>query len=147
MPSKYEDKTAYPELEASLQKMSYLKTSIPDMVTFLGKPWTKSKVIGALGALKIKKLDGSVYPDINAQARKRYIKAPLTPEESEACWARLAPEFIVQKMNATNQAQTKTLNEYAEDNAKLKIQVNEQAGTIQKLRTLLDQANRGKITD
>jgi len=147
MTSKYENEKAYPGLRVSLQGMVSAGNTIPDMVILLGKDWTKSKVTVALGALGIVKQDGALYPDTNKQDRKRYNKVPLTPEESELCWVRLSSEFITKKMDVTNQAQTKTLSEYAEENSQLKIRVNEQAGTIQKLRALLAQANRGKITD
>lgn len=147
MASKYENENAYPGLKATLQGMASAGKTIPDMVILLGKDWTKAKVTVALGALKIVKQDGTLYPDTNKQAQKRYHKVPLTQDEKDACWAKLGPEFIETKMSQTMQAQTKTLNEYAEENARLKIQVNEQAGTIQRLRGLLDQANRGKITD
>ena len=147
MSSKYENKQLYPGLKDSLQIMSNLNKTFEMMAILLRGNWTKSKVETALGALKIVKSDGTLYPDLNASARRRYWKKFrfLTQDENEGLWSQLDSEFIVGKMDQIMKAQTSTLNEFAKDNAQLKIKVKELNANILKLKALVYRITRDKV--
>ena len=145
MSSKYENKQLYPGLKNTLQFMSDKGMTFAEMAVLLRGNWTKSKVETALGALKVIKPNMTLYPDLNASARKRYQKEPLTQEEKEGLWSQLDPEFIVVKMDQIMKAQTSTLLEFAKEQVQLKIRVKELNAEVMKLKALVQRINRDKV--